>query len=134
VAESNGPPVGPPPDFVLYTLSFMDYHEIPVWDDYGGFYDQVPPVQTDHYGFGPRVPAIVISPYSRKGTVVHTRFDFTSPLKLIETKFGLRPLTDRDADANDMLDCFNFFQTPLEPRVITSATKLDFSRMVITAP
>ena len=102
--------------------------------DYGGFYDHVPPEQTDRYGFGPRVPAIVISPYSRKGTVVHTRFDFTSPLKLIEAKFGLPPLTDCDADANDMLDCFNFFQTPLEPSVITSATKLDFSGMVMTAP
>jgi len=119
---------------VMQSPYWKDTAIILVWDDYGGFYDHVPPVQTDRYGFGPRVPAIVISPYSRSGTVVHTRFDFTSPLKLIETKFGLPPLTDRDADANDMLDCFNFFQTALQPRVITSATRLDFSGMVTPVP
>jgi phospholipase C len=66
------------------------------WDDYGGFYDHVPPVQIDGYGFGFRVPTIVISPYSKVG-VNHTQYDFTSLLKLVETKFGLSSLTTRDA-------------------------------------
>jgi phospholipase C len=105
-----------------------------VWDDYGGFFDHVPPIQTDKYGFGPRVPAIVISPYARPGKVVHTRFDLTSPLKLIEKKFRLKQLTDRDGDANDMLDCFDFGQKALPPDIITSDTKLDFSDMVTTQP
>jgi phospholipase C len=104
-----------------------------VWDDYGGFYDHVPPVQTDMYGFGPRVPALVISPYSAVG-VVHTTYDLTSPLKLIETKFGLSSLTPRDANANNMLDCFNFGQTPLPPVIITEQTKLDFSKLTPTVP
>ena len=39
------------------------------WDDFGGFYDHVPPPHTDIYGYGPRVPLIVISPYARAGTV-----------------------------------------------------------------
>jgi phospholipase C len=107
---------------------------IVVWDDYGGFYDHVPPQQPDMYGFGPRVPAIVISPYSKSGVVNHTQFDITSPLKLIETKFGLAALTPRDAASSDMLDCFDFSQQPLPPDVITKTTKLDFSGMVTTVP
>jgi phospholipase C len=89
---------------------------------------------TDRYGFGPRVPALVISPYSRGGVVNHTRFDFTSPLKLIETRFDLKALTDRDRDSNDMLDCFDFDRKPLDPVVITPETKLDFSDLVTTQP
>jgi phospholipase C len=91
---------------------------IVTWDDYGGFYDHVPPIQIDQYGYGFRVPALVISPYSRN-TVVHTTYDLTSPLKLIETAFGLSSLTERDGSSNSMLDCFDFTQTPLPPVIIT---------------
>jgi len=104
-----------------------------VWDDYGGFYDHVPPPQVDTYGYGFRVPALVISPYSNVG-VVHTTYDLTSLLKLIETKYNLSPLTPRDAAANSMLDCFNFSQTPLPPKIITKNTKLDFSEMTLRRP
>ena len=93
------------------------------WDDYGGFYDHVPPVQTDMYGFGFRVPCLVISPYALPNTVVHTQYDFTSILKLIETKFLLSPLTERDNAANNMLDCFNFSQTPLPKDIIQKRQK-----------
>jgi phospholipase C len=105
-----------------------------IWDDSGGFYDHVAPPNVDQFGYGFRVPAIVISPYSRKGTVVHTNYDMTSPLKLIETAFGLGSLTGRDASANNMLDCFDFGQAPLPTDVITSSTKLDFSDMKTTDP
>ena len=88
------------------------------WDDYGGFYDHVPPTQTDEYGFGFRVPCLVISPYCLSNTVVRTKYDFTSILKLIETKFLLSNLTGRDDAANNMLDCFNFSQTPLPTDII----------------
>ena len=119
---------------VMESRYWKDCAIILVWDDYGGFYDHVPPYQTDRYGFGPRVPALVISPYSRGGVVNHTRFDFTSPLKLIETRFDLKALTDRDRDSNDMLDCFDFDRKPLDPVVITPETKLDFSDLVTTQP
>jgi phospholipase C len=92
---------------------------IVMWDDYGGFYDHVPPIQTDQYGFGFRVPAIVVSPYSISGAIIHTQYDLTSPLKLIETKFGLSSLTTRDGASNTMLECFDFTQTPLPPFIIT---------------
>jgi phospholipase C len=104
-----------------------------VWDDYGGFYDHVSPPQVDTFGYGFRVPALVISPYSSVG-VNHTPYDLTSLLKLIETKFNLAPLTARDNDSHTMLECFNFSQTPLPPDIITPETHLDFSDMVTTKP
>lgn len=104
------------------------------WDDFGGFYDHVPPPQVDLYGFGPRVPALVISPYAKPGYICNSRFDLTSPLKLIELRFGLPSLTARDRDSNDMLSCFNFHQKPLKPDIITVATKLNFGDMKTTRP
>ena len=41
------------------------------WDDYGGFYDHVPPPQVDDFGFGIRVPLLVISPYAKHGEIDH---------------------------------------------------------------
>jgi phospholipase C len=88
------------------------------WDDYGGFYDHVPPPFVDAYGYGPRVPTIVISPYARAGYVSHLIYDFTSMLKFIEERFDLPSLTLRDTRALDMEDCFDFNQSPHPPLVI----------------
>jgi phospholipase C len=107
---------------------------IVTWDDYGGFHDHVFPPAVDEFGYGPRVPALIISPYARPGFVCHTTFDFTSPLKLIEEHFGLKPLTARDGAANDMHDCFDFNQSPLPPRFISRETQLDFSDVHTTMP
>jgi hypothetical protein len=49
-------------------------------------------------------------------------------------RFNLKALTDRDADATDMLDCFDFTQKPLATDIITRDRKLDFSGMVTTQP
>ena len=89
------------------------------WDEPGGFYDHVAPAQVDKFGFGFRVPALVISPWSKAGRVVHTHYDVTSTLALLETKYGLSALTPRDGSSNSMLDCFDFSQTPLPPYIIT---------------
>jgi phospholipase C len=78
------------------------------WDDYGGFYDHVPPPQVDAFGYGFRVPCLVISPYARAGVVDHTPNDHTSILKFIESRFGLTPLSTRDAGANDLTEAFDF--------------------------
>ena len=88
------------------------------WDDFGGFYDHVAPPHVDLYGLGPRVPAIVISPWARPGHVDSTVFEFASVLKLIETIFDLPSLTDRDGQANDMLSAFDFAQEPLDPLIL----------------
>ncbi|MBU6411284.1 MAG: hypothetical protein KGR98_12940, partial [Verrucomicrobia bacterium] len=119
---------------IMQSRYWPDTVIILTWDDFGGFYDHVPPPDVDRYGFGPRVPALVISPYAKLGFICHTHFDFTSPLKLIERRFGLKPLASRDAEANDMLDCFDFRQPPAKPFVITRTTRFDFSGFGATAP
>jgi phospholipase C len=85
------------------------------WDDFGGFYDHVPPPHVDMYGLGPRVPAIIISPWAKPGYVDGTTYEFASVLRFIETVFDVPPLTSRDADAADMLGAFDFTQTPIAP-------------------
>lgn len=82
------------------------------WDDYGGFYDHIPPPQVDQYGYGFRVPMLMVSPYSKKGLVDHTINDHTSILKFVENRFGLSPLSSRDATANDLSEAFDFSQQP----------------------
>jgi len=89
------------------------------WDDFGGFYDPVKPPQVDTFGLGPRVPLLIISPYAKAGTVVHTQYEFSSVLKFIEELYGLPSLTERDANANDMMDAFDFTQKPLSPVVLS---------------
>ncbi|HEV2117952.1 MAG TPA: alkaline phosphatase family protein [Terriglobales bacterium] len=89
------------------------------WDDFGGFYDHVAPPQPDAYGLGPRVPLIIISPYAKQGYVSHTLYEFSSVLKFAEEDFNLPALTDRDANANDMLDSFDFNQQPRPPLLLT---------------
>jgi phospholipase C len=53
---------------------------------------------------------LVISPYARKGFVDHTMYDTTSILKFIEWRYGLKPLAERDAEANNLLGAFDFDQ------------------------
>ncbi len=87
------------------------------WDDFGGFYDHVPPPSIGITTLGPRVPLLIISPYARKGYISHTQYEFSSFLKFAEVRFGLPALTDRDSKANDMLDSFDFQQPP-QPTLI----------------
>jgi trimeric autotransporter adhesin len=58
---------------------------------------------------------LIISPYALKGHVSHTTYEFSSPLKFIEENWDLPYLTDRDENANDTTDAFNFNQDPLPP-------------------
>jgi len=85
------------------------------WDDWGGYYDHAPPPSVDYFGLGIRVPMIVISPYVKAKTVIHTQYEFASVLRFAEETFGLPNLTSRDAQANDMMDAFDFSQNPLNP-------------------
>ena len=98
------------------------------WDEHGGFFDHVPPppacipddkqpilgttadntidAKFDRYGV--RVPLIVVSPFAKKGYVGHTTYDHTSILRFIEAKFKVPALTARDANADAMMDFFDF--------------------------
>ena len=92
------------------------------WDDFGGFYDHVPPPASDQYGLGPRVPLIVISPYAKEGVVSHTTYEFASVLQMIENRHKLKALNSRDVEASSMLDMFDFTQVPAPPLVLPQRT------------
>ena len=90
------------------------------YDEHGGYYDHVPPPpailpddippnlksgESGDYGmYGPRVPAVVVSPYSRPGGVSNVVHDHTSILATIEAKWNLPALTNRDANAATVMD------------------------------
>jgi phospholipase C len=82
------------------------------WDDWGGWYDHVPPPQIDKMGLGFRVPLIVVSPWAKHGYVSHQVHEFGSFLHFTEEAFNLPSLQKRDAMSDDLLDCFDFTQTP----------------------
>jgi len=98
------------------------------FDEHGGFYDHVPPpaivppgditiFDEDEFKFkfdqlGPRVPALIISPWVRKGTIDSKLYDHTSILASIERLFKMDALTERDKHANDFLHLFSL----AEPR------------------
>lgn len=65
---------------------------IVTYDENGGFWDHVPPPKGDRWGPGTRVPAIIISPYAKRGFVDHTQYDTTSILQLITKRFQLEAL------------------------------------------
>ena len=96
-----------------------------LWDDYGGFFDTVAPPSIDTYGLGFRCPALIVSAYARAGYIDHTFYSFESTLKFIEWRFGLHSLNSRDASANNLLNAFDFTQSPLKPDVLPlSSTEL----------
>ena len=106
------------------------------WDDWGGWYDHVPPPQVLQgancvqwgcgYIYGFRVPLIVVSPYAKAKTISHQQHDFGSILKFIETTFSLPSLGYADAAADDLSDCFDFNQTPLPFQTIPSAQNAQY--------
>jgi hypothetical protein len=85
------------------------------WDDFGGFYDNVPPPKESIFGLGPRVPAIIISPYARSHTVDHHPLEFDSILRFIEDDFRLPSLTALDRRAASVASSLDFSQRPLKP-------------------
>jgi phospholipase C len=104
------------------------------WDDWGGFYDHYNPPQVDKNGFGLRVPGLMISPWAKKGLIDHQTLSFDAYNKLIEDLFlngaRLDPATDGRPDprpdvrenmpqVGDLLQEFDFTQTPLPPLVLS---------------
>ena len=85
------------------------------YDEGGGWFDHVRPPTVDRFGLGTRVPALIVSPYARRGVVAHGQYDHASILKFIEWRFALEPLTDRDRRAAAFLEAFDFRQAPRAP-------------------
>jgi phospholipase C len=96
------------------------------WDDWGGFYDHVEPPVVDENGYGLRVPAMVISPYAKKGFIDHQTLSFDAYLKLIEDRFlgGQRlPMEGRPTQREELFpftlgDAFDFTQDPRPPMIL----------------
>ena len=135
---------------LMTSISWKDSAFILTFDEAGGLYDHVAAHKTvspdgikpvdllpgdictgttgpncDFVYTGYRVPLIVISPYSRKHYVNHNVADYTAILKLIETRFGVKSLTKRDAAQTNMTQFFNFnsppwMNPPTPPRQSTS--------------
>ena len=104
------------------------------YDEHGGYYDHVPPppavapddikpilkvhpddhldglpaeLPGDYTRYGFRVPAVVVSPFAKKNYVSHVVHDHTSILSLVEHKWNLPALTNRDGAADNLLDCLD---------------------------
>lgn len=90
------------------------------WDDFGGFYDHVAPPQAGNLGYGPRVPAMVISPYAPPHVIDHTLFDFTSMLRLTDDIFHLPHLTK--LKRNSLLSTLDFRQHPRKAVMLKERT------------
>jgi phospholipase C len=108
------------------------------WDDWGGFYDHVKPPTVDSQGYGLRVPALVISPYAKRGYIDHQVLSSDAYLKFIEDDFlhgqRLDPRTDGRPDPRpdvrenvkilgDLRKDFNFAQRPRRPLFLSLRPK-----------
>jgi phospholipase C len=87
------------------------------FDEWGGFFEHVPPdnapdVDPAFYRRGFRVPALLVSPFAKRHSVNHEVFDHTSVLRLIEWRWGLPPLSVRDAAANNLADALLLDKQP----------------------
>jgi phospholipase C len=94
-----------------------------VYDEWGGFFDHVAPprvpddrndtdVNKDYGLMGFRIPAIAISPYVRRGHVAHNTYGFESILKMIDYRYGLHWLTQRDRYAANIAKSFDWTSKP----------------------
>lgn len=117
---------------------------IVTYDEHGGFYDHVAPPATtapgdtvtdlannkhnfDFKQLGVRVPAVVISPLVPRNTIDQTVYDHSSVLATVERLFGLKPLTKRDATANDFLHLFKLPAPRIDaPTVLPDPAKSGF--------
>ena len=114
---------------LINSPSWQDSAFILAYDEGGGLYDHVSPAReikpdslppnlksTDKPGAfnqtGFRVPLVIFSPWAKPSFVSHTTRDYTSILRLIEDRFNVAPLTLRDANADNMMEFFDFSGAP----------------------
>jgi len=97
------------------------------YDEWGGFFDHVPPpagpippadqaAGNEDGLLGFRTPCLVISPFAQRAHVSRLTFDHTSILKMIEWRWGLEPLTVRDAAATNLAQVLQFESPVSKPK------------------
>src|SRR5437867_2261644 len=83
---------------------------IVTYDENGGYWDHAPPPSgpgwSDRWGPGTRVPALIVSPFAKRGFVDKSIYDTTSVLKLVQRRFGLEPLPGVRANVGDLTNAF----------------------------
>ena len=105
------------------------------FDEWGGFFDHVPPPlapippadQTAGNADGRRgfrTPTVLVSPFARRTHTSHVLYDHTSVLRMIEWRWGLDPLTVRDATANNLADELDFTQVDPAPPPVYSVPEV----------
>ncbi len=120
-------------DIVNAAMKLPQWKEMAIvitWDDWGGFYDHVaPPVHECSNGkifqHGFRLPAIIISPYAKKGYVLSGATEQASIPRMVEELWGMEFMTARDNHARDgvagsFMPAFDFTQTPREPLILST--------------
>jgi phospholipase C len=94
------------------------------YDSSGGWYDHVRPPKVAEGRLGFRVPALLVSPYARRGAVDSTPLDFAAIPGFIERNWGLDPLGGRDATAGSLVRSLDFSQPPREPELLSPAREV----------
>ncbi len=97
-----------------------------LWDDWGGWYDNVQPPQLDLIGLGFRVPFLVISPYAKHNYVSHVQYEYGSIVKFVEWSMVLPNLGQTDLRANPLFDCFDFSQQARAYRPLSLHHSIDW--------
>src|SRR5712692_6150462 len=114
-------------DAIMSSSSWSSTAIFLTWDESGGFYDHVPPPQVDPWGYGFRVPMIVVSPYARRGSVDHGVMDHTSIMRFVADNWRLPYLTSREAKAGNISSAFAF--PPLGRKSLSPPLLRDLSAM-----
>jgi phospholipase C len=97
------------------------------WDDYGGWYDHVPPQLVDYDGLGIRVPLMIVSAYDKVGCISHVHYEHGSILKFVEDQWDLARLSASDTRANPIEgSCFEFSKPPKRFREVAAAHGKDY--------
>lgn len=104
------------------------------YDGWGGWYDHVPPPQVDQHGYGFRVPALLVSPYAKRGVVDHTVLDYTAMLKFIEQNWQLKPLSSRDAGSAGLMSAFDFAAGPRPAALVPASWPAEAAARQATHP
>ncbi|WP_024507301.1 alkaline phosphatase family protein [Bradyrhizobium sp. ARR65] len=102
------------------------------WDEAGGYWDSGYIQSIDFFGDGPRIPMLILSPYSTGGKVYHNYGDHVSLLKFIERNWGLQPLTNRSRDnlPNPTFTKNNQYVPTNSPALTDLFDAFDFSKPV----
>jgi len=126
--------------YVLNILSALDANPqlkaetavFVTWDEAGGYWDSGYIQSIDFFGDGPRIPILILSPYSTGGKVYHNYGDHVSLLKFIEHNWNLKPLTNRSRDnlPNPVVKKANPYVPTNSPALADLWDAFDFSKAV----